>query len=59
MMLRTDIAVRVSEPLWAAAGADSLIDVEATPSVDLRGPARPSGLHASRGSDEDGSRLTL
>ena len=52
-------AVRASEPLRAAAGADPLIDVEATPSVDLRGPARPSGFHASRGSDEDGSPLDI
>ena len=40
-------AVRISEPLRAAAGADPLIDV--------RGPAEPSGFRASRGSDEDGS----
>ena len=37
-------AVRVSEPLRAAAGADPLSDVETTPSVDLREPARPSGM---------------
>ena len=52
-------AVRVSEPLRAAAGADPLIDVEVTSSVDLRGPAGPSGVHASRGSDEDGSLFDI
>ena len=48
-------AVRISEPLRAAAEADPLIDVEVMPSVDVRGPAEPSGFHASRDSDEDGS----
>ena len=52
-------AVRVSEPLRSAAGADPQIDVEAVPSVDLRGPARPSGFHASRGSDEEGSPFDI
>ena len=52
-------AVCVSEPLWAAAEADPLIDVEATPFVDLRGPAGPSAFHASRGSDEDGSPFDI
>ena len=45
--------VRVNEPLRAAAGADPLIDVEAASSVDLRGPAGPSGFNAPRGSDEE------
>ena len=52
-------AVRISEPLRAAAGADPLLDVEAMPSADVRGPAGPSGFHASRGSDEDGSPFDI
>ena len=52
-------AVHVSEPLRAAAGVDSLIDVEAASSVNLRGPAGPSGFSASRGSDEDGSTFDI
>ena len=52
-------AVCVSEPLLAAAGADPLIDVEAESSVDLRGPAGPTGFNASRGSAEDGSQFDI
>ena len=48
-------AVRVHEPLMPAAGAGLLPDVEATPSVELWGPAGPSSSHASRGGNENGS----
>ena len=52
-------AVCVSELLRAAAGVDPLIDVEAVSSVDLRGPAGPSGFNALRVSDEDRSQFDI
>ena len=48
-------AVRVRELLRPAAGVGLLSDIEATPSVELWGPAGPSSYHSSRGGNENGS----
>ena len=53
------LVIRVSEPLRAAAEVGPLIDVGKASSVDLRRPMGLSGFDALRGSDEEGTSLTL